>query len=137
MGARDSAHGTHALRTRAKSSDILKRNRITLCYVRALLKRTGIDLMMCRPDLAACDHLPDLRESVGERSPHDLLNEATEWLQYAKGVTTLLADLIHEADAVDPHNMALSLEAIAAMTRLGVQRVGQAHAQWQWEAAAA
>jgi len=96
-------------------------------------------MTMRRPDPTECEHLHALCESHDEceRSSHDLLNEATEWLQYARGVTTLLADLIHEADSVEPRDMALSLEAIAAMTRLGLQRVGQAHAQWQWDRAAA
>lgn len=34
-------------------------------------------------------------------SVHERLNEATQWLQYARGVTSLLADLIHEADEVN------------------------------------
>ncbi|QDE38524.1 hypothetical protein FIV34_04565 [Luteibacter pinisoli] len=63
-------------------------------------------------------------------SVHDLLNEATQWLQYARGVTRLLADLIHEADAVDCKQVALSMEAIAAMTRLGADRVAEAHGEW-------
>ncbi|UPG95784.1 hypothetical protein [Luteibacter aegosomatissinici] len=67
-------------------------------------------------------------------SAHELLNEATQWLQYARGVTSLLADLIHEADGVDCKQVALSMEAIAAMTHLGTERVGQAHAQWHWQA---
>jgi hypothetical protein len=69
----------------------------------------------------------------GEPSAHELMNEATEWLQYARGVTVLLADLVHEADAVDCQQMSLALEGIAAMTREGVQRVGRAHARWHWE----
>lgn len=59
-------------------------------------------------------------------SSHELLNEATEWLQYARGVTQLLADLIHEADEVDCKQVALSLEAIGAMTRLGIHGIGEA-----------
>lgn len=65
-----------------------------------------------------------------EPTAHELLNDAMQWLQYARGVTSLLADLIHEADAVDCKQVALSMEAIAAMTRLGTERVGQAHAEW-------
>ncbi|HEY4093813.1 MAG TPA: hypothetical protein VGN46_20090 [Luteibacter sp.] len=69
-----------------------------------------------------------------EPSAHELLNEAIVWLQYARGVTATLADLVHEADTVDCKQLGLSLEAIAAMTQAGVQRVGQAHAQWIWNA---
>lgn len=61
-------------------------------------------------------------------SSHELFNEATEWLQYARGVTQLLADLIHEADEVDCKQVALSLEAIGAMTRLGIHGMGEARA---------
>ncbi|UPG95390.1 hypothetical protein [Luteibacter aegosomatissinici] len=70
-----------------------------------------------------------------EPSAHELLNEATQWLQYARGVTSLLADLIHEADEVDGKQVALSMEAIAAITHLGTDLVGQAHAQWHWQRA--
>jgi hypothetical protein len=68
---------------------------------------------------------------------HDLLNEATEWLQYARGLTQLLAELVHESDTVDCGRMAIGLEAIAAMTRLGVQRTAEAHARITWERAGA
>lgn len=69
-----------------------------------------------------------------EPSAHELMNEATEWLQYARGVTVLLADLVHEADDVDCKQMALALEGIAAMTREGLRRVGEAHVEWHREA---
>lgn len=68
-------------------------------------------------------------------NPHDLLNEATEWLQYARGLTQLLADLIHESEAVDCGRMALGLEAIAALTRMGLQCTADAHAHMSWEQA--
>jgi len=60
-------------------------------------------------------------------TPHDLLNEATEWLQYSRGMTQLLSELVHEADAVDCAKMGLALEAIAALTRAGIQCATQAH----------
>lgn len=77
---------------------------------------------------AGCSPNPDA-------SVHDLLNDATEWLQYARGMTSLLADLVHEADAVDCHQMALGLEAIAAMTRAGVHYAAEAHARLSWKEA--
>lgn len=70
-------------------------------------------------------------------NPHDLLNEATEWLQYARGLTQLLAELIHESDAVDCGRVAIGLESIAAMTRMGLQCTADAHARMSWERAAA
>jgi hypothetical protein len=69
-------------------------------------------------------------------NPHDLLNEATEWLQYARGLTQLLAELVHESDAVDCQRMALGLEAIGALTRKGLQCTADAHARMSWERAA-
>ena len=72
-------------------------------------------------------------ESSNEPTLHELFNDATCWLQQARGVTTTLADLIHEADTVDCAQMALSLEAIAAMMHAGIERLGQAHARWAWE----
>lgn len=60
---------------------------------------------------------------------HDLLNDATEWLQYGKGLTELLADLMHEAESVRCRKMALALESIAAMNDMGVQCLAEAHAR--------
>ncbi|MGY3232008.1 hypothetical protein ACVWWJ_003492 [Luteibacter sp. HA06] len=70
-----------------------------------------------------------------EASVHDLLNDATEWLQYARGLTGLLADLIHEADSVDCQAMALGLEAIKALTQVGVRCTAEAHARLCWSEA--
>ncbi|MDR6642911.1 uncharacterized protein (DUF4213/DUF364 family) [Luteibacter sp. 1214] len=70
-----------------------------------------------------------------EATAHALLNEATEWLQFARGLTGLLADLIHEADSVDCRRMALGLEAIGALTNMGVQCAAQAHVRMCWEQA--
>jgi len=70
-----------------------------------------------------------------ETSVHDLLNDATEWLQYARGLTGLLADLIHEADSVDCGRMALVLEAIGALTHVGVKCTAEAHARLCWKEA--
>ena len=66
---------------------------------------------------------------------HDLLNDATEWLQYARGLTELLAELVHESDAVDCRHMALGLDAIGALTRLGLQCTAHAHTRIAWEQA--
>jgi hypothetical protein len=68
-------------------------------------------------------------------SVHDLLNDATLWLQYARGVTAMLADLIHEADEVDCCQLSLALEAIAAMTSHGTRQLSEARARMSWEAA--
>jgi len=68
-----------------------------------------------------------------ETTAHDLMNAATEWLQLSRGVTALLADLIHEADTVDCQRMALGLEAISALTLMGVQCTAQAHVRMCWK----
>jgi hypothetical protein len=70
-----------------------------------------------------------------EATMHGLLNEATEWLQYSRGLTELLAELVHESDTVDCRRMALGLEAISALTRLGLQCTAHAHAWMSWEKA--
>jgi len=68
-----------------------------------------------------------------ETTAHDLMNAATEWLQYARGLAGLLADLVHEADTVDCQRMALGLEAIGALTQMGVQCTAEAHVRMCWE----
>jgi hypothetical protein len=68
-----------------------------------------------------------------EANSHDLMNEATEWLQYARSLTRLLADFIHESDTVDCQRVAHGLEAIGALTHMGVQCTAQAHARTCWE----
>jgi hypothetical protein len=81
------------------------------------------------------EHPPCHLKIDGESTAHGLLNEATEWLQYSRGLTELLAELIHEADTVDCRRMALGLEAISATTRMGLQCTAQAHAHMTWEKA--
>ncbi|PTR23370.1 hypothetical protein C8J98_11423 [Luteibacter sp. OK325] len=72
----------------------------------------------------------------GRADTHDLLNQANQWLQYARGLIELLAEFVHESDAVDCPRMALALEAIGSLTRLAAQRTAEAHAQMTWERAA-
>ncbi len=68
-----------------------------------------------------------------EATSHDLMNEATEWLQYARSLTRLLADFVHESDTVDCQRVALGMEAIGALVHMGVQCTAQAHARMCWE----
>lgn len=68
-----------------------------------------------------------------DASAHDLLNNAREWLQYSRGLTELLAELVHESDTIDCVRLALGLEAIGALTRLGLQCTASAHARLSWE----
>nr|WP_063574401.1 hypothetical protein [Luteibacter rhizovicinus] len=55
-----------------------------------------------------------------DANAHELLNEATEWLQYSRGVTQLLAELVHESEDLDCAQMSLALDAIGAMTQRGL-----------------
>lgn len=76
---------------------------------------------------------PVTYHAAPEATAHQLMNEATEWLQYARGLTGLLADLIHEADVVDCKRLALGLEGIGALVHMGVQCTAQAHVRICWE----
>jgi hypothetical protein len=67
-----------------------------------------------------------------DATPHDLMNDAAELLQYARGLTELLAEFVHESDTVDCRRMALSLDAVAALTRMGAQCAAEAHARMCW-----
>jgi len=75
------------------------------------------------------------RHIDSEASVHELLNDATEWLQYARGLMDVLSEFVHESDTVDCSRIALSLEAIAAIMHLGLQCSAQAHARIAWEGA--
>ena len=65
-------------------------------------------------------------------SPHALLGDATEWLQYARHSIGLLAELIDETDELDHHRLSISLEGIAAMTAMGMRCAALAQARLQW-----
>ena len=62
-----------------------------------------------------------------EAGPDELLNDATEWLQYAYCSLKLLAELVHERGSVDVERVPVMLEGIAAFVEMGVRCAGQAH----------
>lgn len=64
---------------------------------------------------------------------HDLINDATELLQSARGLSRLLAALIYEADEVDCTDMASALDAIEALTQLGLLCATQAYTRMVWD----
>lgn len=68
-----------------------------------------------------------------DATAHDLLNNAAELLQYARGLTELLAEFVHESDTVDCRRMALSLDAIASLTQMGAHCAAEAHARVAYE----
>jgi hypothetical protein len=65
--------------------------------------------------------------------PDELLNDATEWLQYAYNAVKLLAELVHERGSVDVHRLPIMLEGIAAFVEMGTRCVTQAHMRMQWQ----
>jgi hypothetical protein len=72
-----------------------------------------------------------------DATANELLNNAAELLQYARGLTELLAEFVHESDTIDCRRMALSLDAIAALTQMGAHCAAEAHARLSWEKSAA
>jgi hypothetical protein len=65
-------------------------------------------------------------------SPHDLLSDATEWLQYARHTIGVLAELIEGADVPDTHRLSIMLDGISAMTNMGLRCMALAQARVQW-----
>lgn len=65
--------------------------------------------------------------------PDTLLNDATEWLQYARGVADLLIESMEASELPDRRRMMLALGAMATLTTMGMQCVSQAHAKMQWD----
>jgi|GEM_PF-5650731 len=64
---------------------------------------------------------------------HELLNQATEWLQYSHGMIELLAELIADVGVVDTNRMVLALQGLGAMSNMGLQCAAQAHRQMVWD----
>lgn len=61
-----------------------------------------------------------------------LLNDATEWLQYAYNALKLLAELMHDRDNIDVQRWPIMLEGIAAFVEMGTRCAAQAHLRMQW-----
>ena len=64
--------------------------------------------------------------------PDELLNDATEWLQYAYHSLKLLAELVDERGNFDVHRLPVMLEGIAAFVDMGTRCAAQAHLRMQW-----
>ena len=67
-----------------------------------------------------------------EAGPDELLNDATEWLQYAYNAVKLLAELVHERGEVDAHRLPIILEGVAAFVEMGTRCAVQAQMRMQW-----
>ena len=68
-----------------------------------------------------------------EANADTLLNDATEWLHYAQGLTDLLVESMEEAELPNRRRMTLALGAIGTLLNMGVQCAAQAHAKMQWD----
>ena len=64
---------------------------------------------------------------------HDLMNGVTEWLQYAKSITHLLAEVIDEADDLKRKDLGIALEAIEEAMRKCIDCATHAHTRMVWE----
>ena len=65
-------------------------------------------------------------------NPEALLNDATEWLQYAHNQTRILAELVHEKGHIEARSLTTILEGIAAFIDMGMRCATQAHLKMQW-----
>jgi len=68
-----------------------------------------------------------------EAGPDALLNDATEWLQYAYCSIQVLAELVHERGSVDAQRVPVMLEGIGVFIDMGMRCAAQAHLRMQWE----
>ena len=64
-----------------------------------------------------------------DRSVHELMNDATEWLQYAQRLTGFVSELIEDAGELKGKEMAAVLMVIDALMRRGLDCAMQAHTQ--------
>ena len=64
-----------------------------------------------------------------ETSVHELMNDATEWLQYAQRLTGFVSELIEDAGELKGKEMAAVLMVIDALMRRGLDCAMQAHTQ--------
>jgi hypothetical protein len=81
---------------------------------------------MCRVRKRAGERKEQAMLMEHDANAHELLNEATEWLQYSRNITQMLAELVHESDSVDCSRLSMTLEAIGAMTNRGIRCAAEA-----------
>lgn len=64
-----------------------------------------------------------------EPSAHELLNRAIEWQQYIKGISEFITESLCEEEPVKYRHVALALETISSLAKMGVECTMQAHVQ--------
>ena len=67
-----------------------------------------------------------------DAGPEALLNDATEWLQYARGNLRTLTELVNERGVPDVQRLTVMLEGIGAFMEMGTRCAAQAHLRMQW-----
>ncbi|SFS08994.1 hypothetical protein SAMN05216570_2494 [Dyella sp. OK004] len=70
-----------------------------------------------------------------QAAPTDLLNDATEWLGYARGMVDVLSELVFEADTVNVRRLSLAMDGVSVLMDMSARSVAQAHAHWLVSAA--
>jgi hypothetical protein len=68
-----------------------------------------------------------------EAGVNALLNDATELLQYARGITELLLESLEEDEIPERQRTLLALGGVGALITMGVQCAAQAHAKMEWD----
>lgn len=68
-----------------------------------------------------------------DAGPEALLNDATEWLQYAHTQLKVLTELVNERGSPDPRRLTVMLEGIGAFIEMGTRCAAQAHLRMQWQ----
>jgi len=69
-----------------------------------------------------------------DAGPEALLNDATEWLQYAHSSLQVLTDLVQERGSPDAQRLTTMLEGVCAFIDMGTRCATQAHLRMQWHA---
>ncbi|WNL48071.1 hypothetical protein RKE25_10755 [Dyella sp. BiH032] len=67
-----------------------------------------------------------------DASPEALLNDATEWLQYAHSSLQVLTELVQERGTPDAQRLTTMLEGVCAFIDMGTRCATQAHLRMQW-----
>ena len=67
-----------------------------------------------------------------DAGPDALLNDATEWLQYAYNAIRVLAGMVREGGEVDAEHLPVMLEGIATFIDMGTRCAMLAHGRVQW-----
>jgi hypothetical protein len=66
-----------------------------------------------------------------DAGPEALLNDATEWLQYARSNLRMLTELVNERGVPDVRRLTVMLDGIGAFMEMGTRCAAQAHLRMQ------